>query len=76
MKKILFPAEFSDYSPQVLKYALELAKRFKAKLVAMQVYPTSELIPRSSKEELERRKSRYGGDVVSQAKSVLANNGR
>lgn len=35
MKRILFPTEFSDYAPEVFKYAAELAYIFKADLVVM-----------------------------------------
>jgi len=53
MKKILFPTEFSRHSPQVFKYALELAKQFDATLVAMHVYPTAELIITGKQEKME-----------------------
>lgn len=36
MKKIiLFPTEFSIHAPNIFHYALELAKRFGAKIIAM-----------------------------------------
>ena len=40
MKKILFPTEFTDHAPEVFQYALELARRFKAKLYVMHVIGT------------------------------------
>lgn len=38
MKKILYPTDFSAHSIDVLHYALELAKKFEAKLVAVHAF--------------------------------------
>ena len=38
MKKILFPTEFSEHAPEVLKYASELAYQFDAQLIVMHVF--------------------------------------
>lgn len=38
MKKILYPTDFSTHSTDVLHYALELAKKMNAKIVAMHAY--------------------------------------
>ncbi len=35
MKKILFPTEFADHAPEVFHYSLELARRFKAKVIVL-----------------------------------------
>lgn len=35
MKKILFPTEFSEHAPDVFQYALEIALRFKAKVIVL-----------------------------------------
>jgi nucleotide-binding universal stress UspA family protein len=53
MKKILFPTDFSQHSPELLKYAFELAKAFKATLVPMHVYGDEESVTLSKKEQNE-----------------------
>ena len=43
MKKILFPTEFADHAPEVLRYASELAYFFKAKLIVMHAFGKPEI---------------------------------
>ncbi len=54
MKKILFPTDFSEYSPNILKYAFEVAKAFGAKLVPMHVYGDAEsaALPKEKQKEM------------------------
>lgn len=54
MKKILFPTDYADHSPQLLNYALAVAKKFNATLVAMHVYdlPAAEYPSQKKRDEL------------------------
>ena len=54
MEKILFPTDYADHSPQLLNYALAVAKKFNATLVAMHVYdlPEDEYPTKKEKNEL------------------------
>lgn len=54
MKKILFPTDYADHSPQLLNYALAIAKKFNATLVTMHVYdlPAEEYPSQKEKNEL------------------------
>lgn len=46
MKKILFLTDYADHSPRVFRYALELARHFKASITLAHVYPA--LVPEVS----------------------------
>lgn len=54
MKKILFPTDFSTHSIDVLHYALELAKKFDAKLMAMHVYGRPKFKPNGTPKPINR----------------------
>ena len=71
MKKILFPTDFSEYSPSILKYALELAKAFDATLVPMHVYGDAESasLPKEKQKEMADQLIDVLGDFIKKNKS-------
>ena len=78
MKRILFPTDYSETSRNSGKYAAEIAKRTNAELYILNVYSVTiydpnmpaellmsatEQAEKTSKEELEKVKSEFGGDL-------------
>ncbi len=53
MKNILLPTDYADHSPQLLNYALAVAKKMDAKLVTMHVYGLPEDEYPTPKEKIE-----------------------
>ena len=54
MKKILYPTDFSAHSVDVLHYALELAKKFEVKLMAMHAYGRPKFTTAGTPKPVER----------------------
>lgn len=63
MKKILFPTEFANHSPEVFKYAAELAHFFKAHLVILHAYGKPEY-GLTTDELLEKRKNTVMDNMI------------
>jgi nucleotide-binding universal stress UspA family protein len=78
-RHILAPTDFSDYSKQAVASALELAKKFSAKLSILHVvelppYPVEGYVPPSVSvtflEDLERQASQDLAQIVPEAESA------
>jgi nucleotide-binding universal stress UspA family protein len=81
-RHILAPTDFSEYSKQAVACALELAKKFSAKLSILHVvelppYPVEGYVPPSLTatfmEDLEREASRQLAQMVPEAESAGVN---
>ena len=81
-RHILAPTDFSEYSKQAVASALELAKKFSAKLSILHVvelppYPVEGYVPPSLTatfmEDLEREASRQLAQMVPEAESAGVN---
>jgi universal stress protein A len=85
IRRILAPTDFSDYSRQVLRSALELAQAFDAKLLLLHVvelpsFPVEGLVPSSLGsnllDDLERQASNELAGVLPEAQGGEADVGR
>jgi universal stress protein A len=85
IRRILAPTDFSDFSKQVVKSALELAQAFDAKLLLLHVvelpsYPIEGLVPSSLGanllDDLERQASSELGGVLPEAQGGEVDVGR
>jgi universal stress protein A len=85
IRRILAPTDFSDFSKQALKSALELAQTFDAKLLLLHVlelpsYPIEGLVPSSLGanllDDLERQASRDLAGVLPEAEGGGVDVGR
>jgi nucleotide-binding universal stress UspA family protein len=85
IRRILAPTDFSDFSKQALKSALELAQAFDAKLLLLHVvdlppYPVEGLVPSSLGgnllDDLERQASSELAGVLPEAQGGAVDVGR
>jgi nucleotide-binding universal stress UspA family protein len=73
-KRILVPVDFSEFSDRALKYAVRLAREFKAKLFLLHVveaFPIDYMLGIKSAEEANRWQLEQGGTRLSEVSDRL-----
>ena len=76
MKKILFPTDFSTHSIDVLQYALALAKKFGATLLAMHAFGRPEFAANGTPKPIDRAEKMLDALVNFVEQFTKANNGK